>query len=133
MRYDEMEYILRNVRYFRSVVNLNFQTTSNYSENLNVQNNSYGNTTENSIIKKMNNKEYIEALAIVKSIDYFLENGSNMEKRLFHYKYVDGFSIPRIARSICYSESSVKRKLKNIKQKIYRKIKSELNDTFGLV
>lgn len=114
MKWEELDFILKNEKYYRQFVTM-YHQEQGISDDLGVQNNSFGNTNEKKMIKMLEDPEYKKATKIVNAIDDFLENYSEIYIFIFRYKYRQGLSIPQIARKINYSESTVKKRIKRIR------------------
>lgn len=114
MKWEELDAILKNEKYYRNIINVHFNESASIDD-LGVQNNSYGNSKERALVKKIEDKRYKRALQIVKAIDDFMESASELKIMIFEYKYRQRLYVSQIAWRTHYSERSVRSKLREIR------------------
>lgn len=114
MSWEELDFILRNEELYRRFIDIHFNE-SFIGDDLGVQNNTFGNSKEKTIVNKLEDKEYKKAYIIVKTFNKFSEEFSDVYIFIYRYRFKQGMSIPQIARKINYSESTVKKKIRKIR------------------
>lgn len=119
MKLKDVEAILRNEKYYKNLVHLHFMETGK-SDNLNIQNKTYGNTTEKNIVNKMENKNYKEALKYLKAIEILQSQLEIREKIVYNHRYKHKMSVERISYEVHYSVSTIWLDLNTIKKKFIK-------------
>lgn len=115
MKWENIDEILKNEQMYRNII-YNHYNESNVFDDLNVQNNTFGNTNEKSVINKIENKDYKEALLVVNTIDDFLENATELEKMIYKYKFRENLYLEQICWKVHYRKTKVKEKIREIRR-----------------
>lgn len=116
MKTKDIVAILRSEKYYRNVVKLHNLESGNVDVS-EVQNNTYGNSTERRVVKKITDKEYLKALNYCNAIDNMLKCLTEREYLVFIHRYRYGLQPFRIAYEIKWSERTVWQDLNEIHKK----------------
>lgn len=114
MSWEELDVILKNEKYYRNIISVHLNETG-VKDDLGIQNNTFGNSTERSLIKKIEDKRYKKARVIINAIDKFMETSSELKIMIFEYKYRQRLYVSQIAWKTHYSERSIRNKLREIR------------------
>ncbi|MBF0747299.1 hypothetical protein IR145_09715 [Streptococcus danieliae] len=114
MKWEELDAILKNEKYYRNIINVHFNESASIDD-LGVQNNSYGNSKERALVKKIEDKRYKRALQIVKAIDDFMESASELKIMIFEYKYRQRLYVSQIAWRTHYGTTKIKKEIREIR------------------
>lgn len=114
MKWENIDEILMNEQMYRDVIYIHYNESGQFDD-LGVQNNTYGNSNERNLIRKIEDKDYKEALLVVNTIDDFLDNATELEKMIFRYKFREKLYNEQISWKVHYGKTTVKKKIKRIR------------------
>lgn len=125
-----VNYLLKNENRVRSRLNLYLLTENeDASDNLGVTTSKSGRETENNLIRKITNKNYIFRKRCLQCLEDYFNECSHLEQEIWTLHYRTGYSPERVGYEVHYSKSTVYSYLKAIKTELslrIRKIEQEV-------
>lgn len=113
----EIDHFLKTEKNFLNVVECHFLESAS-RENLGVNSNRVGNSIESSLIKKMEDPEYVKAKLVIDSINELRSNCNAIEEDLLYYWAQRDMKYFEIGRKIKYSQSYVKQNLLRLRHSL---------------
>lgn len=117
----DLETILKNEMYYKNILNTHFLEKNNI-ESLGVQNNTFGNSFENSLLKDIENDLYNRAYIYIKSINETYNILSERQKIVYEYRFRYKFTVEVISFKINYSTDTIWRDIRLIKKFLKKNI-----------
>lgn len=124
MDWEELDSILKNEKYYRNIIAIHLNESSNNGESLGVQNNNFGNSKERNVINLIENRRYKKALKVINAIDDFMENSPELRIMIFEYKYQQGLYVSQISWKTHYGTTKVKKEIKEIREFFKKRLHS---------
>lgn len=111
-----IRYLLRREGRIRNRLSLYLMTDNeDREENLGVKTSNVGNSTENNIVKKITDKNYVFFCECLACMDKLYSELSRMEQEVWLLHFKLGWSVERVGYEVGYSRASIYNILKNIK------------------
>ena len=125
-----VNYLLKNENRVRNRLNLYLLTENeSTSENLGVTTSKTGRETENKLIRKITNKNYIFRKRCLQCLEDYFNECSHLEQEIWTLHYKAGYSPERVGYEVHYGKSTIYNYLKAIKEELtlrIRKIEQEV-------
>ena len=125
-----VNYLLKNENRVRNRLNLYLLTENEgTSDNLGVTTSKTGRETEDKLIRKITNKNYIFRKRCLQCLEDYFNECSHLEQDIWTLHYRAGYSPERVGYEVHYGKSTIYNYLKSIKSELtsrIRKIEQEV-------
>lgn len=120
---DWVTYLLKNENKIRNRLELYLMTDNeNSTENLGITCSKTGRETENKIVKKITNKNYVFRKRCLQCLEEYYNECSHLEQEIWTMRFRLGYSCDRVGFEVSYEKSSVYNYLKKIKDELTTRI-----------
>ena len=120
-----IKYLLRNEIKIKQRLEL-FLKTDEHGEYLNVSTSKSGRETENKLVKKLTDKNYIYKMHCLKCIEILYDEMQHIEYEIMTMKFRRGYSSERVGFEVGYSRATVDNIVRGQKEKLKAMIENSI-------